>query len=381
MTLPLAGCTTEEISSWFNGNYFGIDENVRENGTQPHGNTQEFLLSTYDVKDVTDDTLDDLPEYDFSGPSNYTNRLNSENNMAGNTIDESTSFMTVYLVPESGSMRLGPYMPISEAKYNELEFAIATINQQRKDKVQKNKLETREISIDKMWDAFYTLQYEPKSFKPSVWKSENGNVSMSSSEKETFWKYAFSDVKMQLHTLDNSMNLTTLADMENCYFSCANDVGKFAEWEWKLCKKIKDSLNGVTGIIVKCDKNDRKRGWDNITQQIIKKQADVVVIIGSSYEEQTYFVHQGNSAKILASKACEYYEKLYPQIISKLQNPTILSSDSIPDHRMFALRSSKVTAAILNAKFHTNTSDRTMAGLAKVIADSIVEYSSTFISD
>ncbi len=63
----MSGCdaSMSEFTSWLNN----PEGNTAANITEPQGNSQDFLIQDYNVKDVEQDTIDKLDEFDTSGPA------------------------------------------------------------------------------------------------------------------------------------------------------------------------------------------------------------------------------------------------------------------------------------------------------------------------
>lgn len=90
-SLVLSGCdaSTSEFTSWLNN----PEGNTASVFTEPQGNSQDFLIQDYNVKEVEEDTITPLEPFDTSGPD-YAGIseiiADADASSSGTTTDEST---------------------------------------------------------------------------------------------------------------------------------------------------------------------------------------------------------------------------------------------------------------------------------------------------
>lgn len=228
------------MKSYFEGDYLGVGSTTDDSATAPYGNTKDFYLENYDIKDVDADELAELPEYDFSGPSNFTNGLNSESMQTSNTqvgTGNSTG-ITVYLAPIYSGETTSYKLPQTMSAYKQIKKAI-----------KKSKLT-------------YT-QWMKKNFKASDYKGYSFLTANSTGPK---YKDSKGNIYRAYHYAWN-MCLAIGDELQNAGY----DVKYFADGTAYKDFTAKESV--FTNTI-------KELGWNKIATTIEKENPDIVLLIG-----------------------------------------------------------------------------------------------------
>ena len=172
VTLLLAGCSVDDLQqdiadnpslqhdltfSWFGRN---DDEEGAKDGASPYANDRDYITFNYDLTDVGESKLNELPAYDFSGPkpsggsgteatdpsllsSNQESTESSEENL-------NVSGKKVYLVPLLCGQNRSGYLARNMQGYQKLQYSSSS----RKWSIKEYRNELSRLKSPKSSDGF-----------------------------------------------------------------------------------------------------------------------------------------------------------------------------------------------------------------------------------
>lgn len=140
--MSLSGCSVEEVQEMFeygnpalrqelNQNWFGVTNEETRDTNSPYANNRDYTFGNYDLKEVEESKLADLPEYDLSGPDAEDQPSLGENQdasllstqdsteLSSETLSQ-TSGKTIYLVPICCGNAYDGYVARSRTGYDNL---------------------------------------------------------------------------------------------------------------------------------------------------------------------------------------------------------------------------------------------------------------------
>lgn len=301
--LTTTGCSTEDFNNWINGDYLGIDSSIRDSGTQPQANTQGYLLSAFDIKSVTDDVLDALPEYDFSGPSNYTDGLNADEITVSDKEVDNTNKVSIYLVPAYVGTKVSPMLPKTSVV---------------KKKIEKVAKSDPDMSVSNVWTELFKVY--------------------TGRETNEAYKRLYKDNRDNLIPANN-IGLSNKAGTRTYYEYV---------FDWQMCKLVGNKLSNKGYNVYFSHEGGYEngyklntfdvsgQGWDSICKDVKEKLPHAVLIIGfnpdgadkslPSSKSGTY-VGCVNGAHNLAESIVKRYAEASAKIEMPLQGTAV--SDSV----------------------------------------------------
>lgn len=346
-----------------NGGYLGIDSSVRDSGGQPHANAHGYIIGEFNIKSVTDDVLDELPEYDFSGPDNYSDGLNSNDIIVSDTKVDDAGDISIYIVPDYVGTVVSPMMPESAAVEKAVN-AEAELNPA--------------VDAGKVWSELYKVHTNQKT--DSVYR-------------ELYKKYK-----------------ADLAPANDVGISCRDGAGVCHEYvcAWQVCRLAADLLSSMGYDVQLSHRGDyasgydynhfdaSSQGWDKIAKDVLDKEPTIVLVIGFNAEGSTaapsnragtYIAYKGSAKKLAQCIAAEYAAE-DSGMVMPLKNAKALDSvEKAGGSHMYSLKGAAYAVQVKLGGFAKNISSkpakkrydgkRYQKAVAGVIADGIKEYLDT----